>query len=122
MRKITKVILAFLILIGVACVIYVLSRPPAVYEFELEELSDGVYAYRETVVSSIPADNYTMATVCAASGEIITVKGEVHIVNTATENPYAVYEDVNIVNADVITIYAPVDSVVYLGTTSIGRR
>lgn len=122
MRKSIIVVLIFLIVVGGVCVICNLSRPPTVYEFELDELSDGVYAYRETVVSSIPAENYTMATVCIASGDIITVKGTVHIINTNDGKPHAVLENTNIVNGDTITIYAPLDSVKYLGATSVGRR
>lgn len=98
------------------------TRPPIIYQFELSEISDGIYAYRETTVSPIPAENYTMATVCDGSGNMHTVKGTVRIVNYVNSAPYAIWEDYNIVNADVITIYAPANTVEYLGTVSVRRR
>lgn len=114
------VILAFILFMAMA--IWQFIKPPVEYRFELSEISDGVYAYRETVVSSIPAQNYAMATVCDTSGNIYTIKGTVNVVNSNDVRPYAIWEDSNIVNSDTITIYAPEHSVQYLGTTSVGRR
>ncbi len=92
---------------------------PTVYNIQLAELQDGVYAYREAVVSRVPAENCTMATICDKNGNIYTVKGNVRVINTDTETPYAVWEYVNIVNADRITIYAPAMTVVDRGVVSV---
>lgn len=120
----TKVIIALMvgIIAFFAFVAWINKRPPTVYQFELSEIADGVYAYRETAVSSIPAENYTMATVCDKNGNIFTIRGSVKVVNQNGCPPYAVWEDSNIVNGDMITIYAPANTVEYLGAVSIGRR
>lgn len=92
---------------------------PTTYEFELSEMANGVYAYREQAVSSIPAQNYTMATFCDTNGNIYTVKGQVYSVNYTSGKPYAVWESTNIVNSDTVTIYAPAGTVVYNGAVTI---
>lgn len=99
-----------------------MMTPPTIYEFELSEISNGIYAYRGDVVSSIPAQNYTTATVCDTSGNIYTIKGTVRIINTKYETPHAVLEDYNIVNSDTVTLYVPSGTVQYIGTTSVGSR
>ena len=98
---------------------FYLDSHPKIYEFELSEIESGVYAYREQVVSAIPAENYTMTTVCDASGNLFTIKGSLFVVNTETEKPHAVWTDKNIVNADSITIYAPAKAVVYIGAVTV---
>ena len=120
----TKTIIALLVglIMFFAFVAWINTRPPAVYQFELSEIADGVYAYRETTVSSIPAENYTMATVCDKNGNILTIRGAVKVVNQNDCPPYAVWEDSSIVNGDMITIYAPANTVEYLGAVSVGRR
>ena len=109
------VVVAVLLL---AYLIY-LDSHPKIYEFELSEIESGVYAYREEVVSAIPAQNYTMTTVCDTSVNVFTIKGSLSVVNTETEKPHAVWTDKNIVNADSITIYAPAKSVVYIGAVTV---
>lgn len=94
-------------------------KHPTIYTIQLSELQSGIYAYRETAVSNIPACNYDIATICDNNGNIYTVKGTVTIVNTNTNKPYAVWEDVRIVDSDRITIYAPAKSVVYKGTINV---
>lgn len=80
-----------------------------------------MYAYRQVVVSSIPAQNYDIAIFCDEYGHQYTVKG--HVLTAAyTGRPYAVVERYNIVNADRVTIYAPIQTIRYLETVSVGRR
>lgn len=95
---------------------------PTVYRFEISEISDGIYAYREVAVSAVPAQNYTMATVCDKGGNMFTIRGTVNIISQTNTAPYAVWEKRNIVNGDTITIYAPANTIQYLGTVSIGKR
>lgn len=114
-------IVGLAIIVSIGLIIFQSTRS-VVRQFELSEISDGVYAFQEVAVSSIPAQNYTMATVRDISGNIITVRGTVRIVNQTSLAPYAIWEDRNIVNGDTITIYAPADTVQYLGTVSVGRK
>lgn len=107
------------ILIALISYSWYLETHPKIYEFELSEIESGVYAYREQVVSDIPAENFTMTTVCDTSGNVFTIKGSLSVVNTETEKPHAVWTDKNIVNADSITIYAPAKSVVYIGAVTV---
>lgn len=88
-------------------------------QFNLSELNDGIFAYKETVVSRTPAHNYSMVTVCDDSGNVFTVKGSVYIVYTDTDSPYAILQERNIVNGDDITLYVPQGTVKYLGTTDV---
>ena len=110
-----------LFVVAVLLLIYYfyLDSHPKIYEFELSDIESGVYAYREEAVSAIPAQNYTMTTVCDTSGNVFTIKGSLSVVNTETEKPHAVWTDKNIVNADSITIYAPAKSVVYIGAVTV---
>lgn len=116
--KVATIAIIFAVAIFVWWAVCQITKPPVIYQFELAEISDGVYAYREVVESSIPAQNYTMATVCDKSGNIFTIKGTVNIVSQSDTEPYAVWEDWNIVNADVITIYAPLNTIEYLGAVA----
>lgn len=88
---------------------------------QLSEMESGVYAYRQVVVSSIPAQNYDIVIFCDEHGRQYTVKGHVF---TAAYNgqPYAVIERYKIINADRVTIYAPIQTIRYLDTVSVGRR
>lgn len=120
--SVLKYAFAFIVILAIiSWLIYQMMKPPVVYEFELAELSDGIYAYRETVVSSVPAENYTMVTVCDIDGNMFTVKGTVNFVNQTERKPYAVFEDYNMVNSDVITIYATPSAIQYLGTVRSKR-
>lgn len=105
-----------------AGIVLQMLKPPVVSKFELSEISDGVYVYRENIVSSVPAHNYAMATVCDTSGNIYTIRGTVKIVNYDYGTPYAVLEDCNMVNSDTITLYVPSGTVQYIGTTTVGRK
>ena len=91
------------------------------YEYSLSELKDGVYGVYSTVVSSIPAKNYDVITLCC-DGSIKTFKGTVHVIYTDGEI-YAKYKNSRLVNADEIWVYVPFGTIEYQGTTGIsGRR
>ena len=113
------VCILFVVAVLLLVYFFYLDSHPKIYEFELSEIESGVYAYREQVVSAIPAENYTMTTVCDTSGNVFTIKGSFSVVNTDTEKPHAVWTDKDIVNADSITIYAPAKSVVYIGAVTV---
>lgn len=93
-----------------------------VYTIQLAEIENGIYGYTENVVSSIPAQNYTMATFCGIDGTVCTVKGYAKIINQDTEKPYAVWEYTHIVNKDTVTFYCPLQSVKFNGTISTGEE
>lgn len=115
----TIVCIMFVVVVLLFVYNFYLDSHPKIYEFELSELESGVYAYREEAVSAIPAQNYTMTTVCDTSGNVFTIKGSLSVVNTETDRPHAVWTDKDIVNADSITIYAPAKSVVYIGAVTV---
>lgn len=115
----TIVCIMFVVVVLLFVYNFYLDSHPKIYEFELSEIESGVYAYREEVVSAIPAQNYTMTTVRDTSGNVFTIKGSLSVVNTETDRPHAVWTDKDIVNADSITIYAPAKSVVYIGAVTV---
>ena len=90
------------------------------HEYQLTEIYDGVYGTYSTVVSSIPAQNYDIITLCC-NGNIRTFKGTVHISYT-NGDAYVKYKDSNTVNADELWIYVPFDTIEYQGTTGISSR
>lgn len=120
--KVFSVFVILLIAFLFAYVILQISSPPKRYEFEIQEITDSVYAYREMVVSSVPAQNFTMTTFCDKDGNMHTVKGELEIVNNDSVSPYAVWMDYNIVNADKLFLYVPNGTVQYIGALSAERR
>lgn len=89
------------------------------YTVELVEMEDGIYAYQSEVVSRVPAENYSMLTVCDKSGNVISIKGNVEIVFQDTKKPYAKIVDRNIINSDTIIAYVPSGSVIFNGATSV---
>ncbi len=121
MTKITVIVIAvFLILVGIIAYMIIYSSQYTKHEYDLSEISDGVYGTYNTVVSSIPAQNYDIITLCC-NGKIRTFKCTVHISYTDS-NPYVIYEDVNCVNADKLYVYVPFGTIEYQGTTGIGSR
>lgn len=98
------------------------SQPLTEITFELSELTDNIYAYKETVVSSIPAYNYTIITICDKDGHEHTIKGSVRIVYKDIKAPFAVVKYYSTVYDDEITLYVPVGTVQYLGTSTAGRK
>lgn len=120
---------SMLTVLGAALILAALFMPALMlversemYQLELSEISDGVYAYRETVTSSIPANNYTMVTLCDMGGNIYTIKGTVRVINSDTITPYAVWEKFSLVNSDEVTLYVPTGTVQYMGAFSVSRK
>lgn len=114
--------------IALVCVVVLLvtvlmwygNQEPEPVRFNLAPISDGVYAHYQEVVSSIPAQNYDMLTVCEESGGLLTVKGNIKIVFVDDTKPYGVYVSSNTVNNDNLTIYVPSGSVEIHGATRAG--
>lgn len=116
---------AYIIVLNVICIVILglagflilhNSQPIKEDTFTLSEIADDVYAYKETIVSSIPAYNYTIITVCDENGCEHTIKGSAKIIYQDIKNPYAVIKDYNIVYSDEITLYIPFGIVEHLGT------
>ena len=55
-------IVGTLLFIIVSCICGISNSETAIYE--LSEITEGTYAIVDNVVSSIPAQNYTMVTIC----------------------------------------------------------
>lgn len=106
--------------IGVLAYIIVDSSQHIEYEYRLSEISDGVYGTYNTVVSSIPADNYDMITLCC-NGQIRTFNGDVYITYTDSD-PYVLHKDSKLVNADILYVYVPFGTIIYQSATGIGSR
>lgn len=115
-------VFAILMMIGLVWSIWYLEQDAEPVEFNLAQLHEDIYAYRQTMVSAIPAENYDMLTVCKEGGSIVTVNGQVQVVFNDEIKPYAVYVDSNAVNNDKLTIYVPSGSVEILVTQSVGRN
>lgn len=115
-------VFTILMMIGLIWFIWYLEQDADPVEFNLAPLHEDIYAYRQTMVSAIPAENYDMLTVCQEGGSIVTVKGRVQVVFNNEIKPYAVYVDSNAVNNDKLTVYVPSGSVEILVTQSVGRH
>lgn len=120
-NKITVVVVAiFLITIGLFGFLIIYGDQCTEYEYRLTEVQDGIYGTYSTVVSSIPAQNYDIITLCC-NGNIRTFKGTVHIFYIDGD-AYVKHKDSNIVNADELWVYVPFGTIEYQGTTGIGSR
>lgn len=98
------------------CIYHIAFEPPIVYEFGILELEPGVYGYRETSVSRIPAQNYTMITLMDMSGNIFTIRGSVSIIAEVDRNPYVVWTHYkHVTGQDEVVVYAPPGMVKYIG-------
>lgn len=112
-----------LILVGVvfvclkSCVDY--ARAENTYTLELSEIETNIFAIREEVISAIPAENYTLITICDTKGNVHSIKGKCNIVIQNDVSPYAVIVDRNIVNCDGITLYIPMNSIKVSETKTI---
>lgn len=75
------------------------------FEYQLTELSDGVYGYYNAVASNIPSENYEMIVLCL-NGSVYTLKGDVNI--HYTDNVCKlIWHDVKTVNGDTYEVYVP---------------
>lgn len=114
------IIVVFVSLIGLCVGLAVYGNQYTEHEYQLTEIQDGIYGTYSTVVSSIPAQNYDIVTLCC-NGSIKTFKGAVHIAYTDGET-YVKYKNSNTVNADELWVYVPFGTIDYQGTTGIGSR
>jgi len=118
--KIIISVVIILVIVSIVCSIVYLCKPQAKVTFNIAEIEDGIFAYRENVVSAIPAQNYSMITFSDIQGNIYTIKGKVTI-RTCIDNPYVIWTLYNTVNSDEVIIYVPSGGVKYIGTVSVGR-
>lgn len=117
--KVWFFIIAFLVVIALPFVyFYIQSTQKEYATYELQEMEDGKYVYYQRTVSRVPAQNYEIATI-SANGTSITIKGDVIIVFTDTDKPYAEVTYTKLVNSDEITVYVSSEQVKYLDTISI---
>ncbi|MCM1439501.1 MAG: hypothetical protein NC131_09935 [Roseburia sp.] len=122
LKRIPAVIMV-LILVWVMglCIYHIAFEPPVIYEFGILELEPGVYGYRETSVSRVPAQNYTMLTLMDMNGNIFTIRGSVSVVAEVDRNPYAVWTHYkHVAGQEEVVVYAPPGSIKYLG--AVGGR
>ncbi len=113
-------IVVFAALIGLCVGLVIYGNQSTEHEYQLTEIKDGIYGTYSTVVSSIPAQNYDIITLCC-NGSIRTFKGTVHISYTDGE-AYVKHKNSNTVNADELWVYVPFGTIEYQGTTGIGNR
>lgn len=121
-RKITiiaiGIVLAIIIFFGIkTCVEYAFAENT--YTLELSEIETNIFAIREEVISAIPAENYTLITICDTKGNMYSIKGKCNIVIQNDVSPYAVIVERNIVNCDGITLYIPMNSIKVSETKTI---
>lgn len=106
------------LLIGPFIFMYLESSKETKTTYELQEIENGKYVYYQKTVSRVPAYNYEIATI-RANGTSITINGDVNIVFTDTDKPYAEVTYTRLVNDDEITVYVSSEQVEYLDTISI---
>ena len=113
-------LLANLIVGGIVCCgiwVYECETQYQEYTYTLEELEEDVYGIYQTVVSSIPAQNYTMITICC-DGNVKTIKGVIQICYTE-ERPKITIKDYNCYKNDEAVLYVPNGSIEFIGTMRI---
>jgi len=123
-KRTMKMILAIaaslvsLLLIVVSVLFVYNASKPIRFEFKLSELEDGIYCYKTDVVSSIPAQNYTLITVSDKDGNTYTIHGSLSTRNYDGE-PYIVWDHKEMINSDSVIIYAPIETIKYLGVSTV---
>ena len=113
-RKITIIAIGIALAIIISfciknCVEYTFAENT--YTLELSEIETNIFAIREEVISAIPAENYTLITICDTKGNMHSIKGKCNIVIQNDVSPYAVIVERNIINSDGITLYIPMNSI-----------
>ena len=116
-KSVIAIIAIFLVLAGMLTYMIVDSSQYTEHEYKLSEIQDGVYGSYNTVVSSIPAQNYDIITLCC-DGQIRTFRGEVHI-SYINSTPYVVHKSSNLVNADILYVYVPFGTIEYHNTVRV---
>lgn len=87
------------------------------YTYQLEELEDGIYCYQQIVVSNVPANNYTIITICDSNGNVITLVADVTI--TFDEScECVVYSKVYLVNGNTINLKIPKGTLKNIGVST----
>lgn len=121
MKKSFKIIIAIIAITIIAIGIKAFwnwANETKKYEYEIEEIQNGIYARYQSTVSRAPAYNYEIITVCV-NGQLITYKGNIKFVFTENENRIEVTEKPNVAYSDKVIVYTSKDSVEYLGTVDI---
>jgi len=85
---------------------------------ELQELENGKYVFVQQTFSSIPSQNYEIATI-RTGNSVIQIRGNVQIIFTDSEKPKAVITETNLANADSITCYVSSEQVEYKESITI---
>lgn len=122
--KLAKQILILLIIVIafglVAPAIYTIDciTYKEILEYNLYEISDGIYGYYNIVASAIPAQNYQVVTLYFGGG-IYTLKGQVNIHYTDS-NPRLVWEKTKTVNGDTLDVYIPYGSLEVRPNMTVG--
>ena len=112
-------IVGTLLFIIVSCICGRSNSETAIYE--LSEITEGTYAIVDNVVSSIPAQNYTMVTICC-NNTIKTYKGQVQIIYNNINTKAEIKTYPHLVNADEVKLYVPEGTVEYRGIVGTGGR
>lgn len=120
MKNFFKTIIPIIVIAAALILFLSWANKTEKYECEIEEIQSGIYARYQSTVSSTPAYNYEIITVCI-NGQLITYKGSVEFIFVENENKIKVTERPNIVHSDKVIVYTSKDSVEYLGTIGIGK-
>ena len=119
---VTYITLAFISVLVIAITIATITQFGSYteYEYQLSEIQDGIYGTYSTIVSTVPAQNCDVITLCC-DGQIRTFRGTVHITYT-NHRLYVIYRDVGYHNGDELWVYVPAGTIEFQGTTGVGRR
>lgn len=85
---------------------------------ELQEIENGKYVFIQSTFSSIPFQNYKIATI-RTGNSVIQIRGNVQMIFTDSEKPKAVITETNLANGDSITCYVSSEQVEYKESITI---
>ena len=121
-RLVTYITLVFISVLVIAITIATITQFGSYteYEYQLSEIQDGIYGTYSTIVSTVPAQNCDVITLCC-DGQIRTFRGTVHITYT-NHRSYVIYRDVGYHNGDELWVYVPTGTIEFQGTTGVGSR
>jgi len=88
------------------------------YEYDLQEIDDGVYAICYDVRSNVPAKNYSTVKICYGN-QLHTYEGKVSIFYTDQLTYVEIIERPKIVRGDEIILYVPWGSIEYQETVGL---
>ena len=121
MKLAKKIIMVVLIVVMLAVpIVYIVDSITykETLEYNLYEISDGIYGYYNIVASAIPAQNYQVVTLYFGGG-VYTLKGQVNIHYTES-NPRLVWEKTKTVNGDTLDVYIPYGSLEVRPNMTVG--